>query len=86
MVEEATQAAPAEGAVGPQVEAVPGAEADEAGAGESTYVYQLRAFAASIASGEPVPTSAPSALVTMRLIDDAYRAAGLAPRPADGQG
>ena len=56
--------------------------ADEEGAGESTYVYQLRAFAAAIASGEPVPTSAASALVTMRLIDDAYRAAGLAPRPA----
>jgi predicted dehydrogenase len=57
--------------------------ADEPGGGESTYVYQLRAFAAAIASGEPVPTSAASALVTMRLIDDAYRAAGLAPRPAD---
>ena len=56
--------------------------ADEEGTGESTYVYQLRAFAAAIASGEPVPTSAASALVTMRLIDDAYRAAGLAPRPA----
>ena len=60
--------------------------ADEEGVGESTYVYQLRAFAAAIASGGPVPTSAASALVTMRLIDDAYRAAGLAPRPADGRG
>ena len=61
--------------------------ADEQGDGESTYVYQLRAFAAAIASGEdPVPTSAEHAAVTMRLIDDAYRAAGLAPRPADGQG
>jgi predicted dehydrogenase len=59
--------------------------ADEEGAGESTYVYQLRAFAAAIASGGPVPTSAASALVTMRLIDDAYRAAGLAPRPAGGR-
>ena len=59
--------------------------ADEEGAGESTYVYQLRAFAAAIASGEPVPTSAASALVTMRLIDDAYRAAGLAPRPASAR-
>jgi predicted dehydrogenase len=48
-------------------------------------VYQLRAFAAAITSGEPVPTSAASALVTMRLIDDAYRAAGLAPRPAGGR-
>ena len=60
--------------------------ADEAGGGESTYVYQLRAFAAAIASGDPVPTSAANAAVTMRLIDDAYRAAGLAPRPADGAG
>ena len=67
--------------------------ADEAGGGESTYVHQLRAFAAAIASGDPVPTSAEHAAVTMRLIDDAYRAAGLAPRPtaelerpADGPG
>ena len=58
--------------------------ADEPGDGESTYVYQLRAFAAAIASGDPVPTSAEHAAVTMRLIDDAYRAAGLAPRPAGG--
>ena len=61
------------------------AVADEPGTGESTYVYQLRAFAAAISSGEPVPTSAASALVTMQLIDDAYRAAGLVPRPADGR-
>ena len=59
--------------------------ADEEGAGESTYVYQLRAFAAAIASGDPVPTSAEHAAVTMRLIDDAYRAAGLAPRLAGGR-
>jgi predicted dehydrogenase len=60
--------------------------AEEEGTGESTYVYQLRAFAAAIASGEPVPTSADHAAVTMRLIDDAYRAAGLAPRPTGGRG
>jgi predicted dehydrogenase len=59
--------------------------ADEPGAGESTYVYQLRAFAAAISSGEPVPTSAASALVTMPLIDAAYRAAGLVPRRAGGR-
>ena len=58
--------------------------ADEPGGGESTYVYQLRAFAAAIASGDPVLTSAEHAAVTMRLIDDAYRAAGLAPRPTAG--
>ncbi len=60
--------------------------ADEQGGGDSTYVYQLRAFAAAIASGDPVPTSAAHAVVTMRLIDDAYRAAGLLPRPSDQRG
>jgi predicted dehydrogenase len=60
--------------------------ADEQGGGDSTYVYQLRAFAAAIAGGAPVPTSAAQALTTMRLIDDAYRAAGLLPRPSDRRG
>jgi predicted dehydrogenase len=61
--------------------------ADEEGGGDSTYVHQLRAFAAAIAAGsEPVPTSAAHALVTMRVIDDAYRAAGLALRPTGGPG
>ena len=54
--------------------------ADEAGQGDTTYLGQLRAFAAAIAGGEPVPTSAAHAVTTMRLIDDAYRAAGLLPR------
>ena len=54
--------------------------ADEQGGGGSTYVHQLRAFAAAIAEGGPVPTSAAHAVTTMRLIDDAYRAAGLALR------
>ena len=61
--------------------------ADEQGGGDSTYVGQLRAFAAAIAAGDgPVPTSAAHAVVTMRLIDDAYRAADLLPRPAKGRG
>ena len=60
---------------------------DEQGGGDSSYVGQLRAFAAAstIAAGQgadPVPTSAAHAAVTMRLIDDAYRAAGLALRPS----
>ena len=55
--------------------------ADEQGGGDSTYVGQLRAFAAAIAKGDPVPTSAAHAVTTMRVIDDAYRAAGLLPRP-----
>ena len=60
--------------------------ADEPGGGESTYVHQLRAFAAAIAGDGQVPTSAGHAVGTMRVIDDAYRAAGLAPRPAGGPG
>jgi len=60
--------------------------ADEPGDGEPTYVYQLRAFAAAIAGDGQVPTSAAHAVVTMRLIDDAYRAAGLRPRPAEQPG
>jgi predicted dehydrogenase len=59
--------------------------ADETGGGETTYVYQLRAFAAAIADGDQVPTSAASAAVTMQIIDDAYRAAGLAVRPVDAR-
>ena len=63
--------------------------ADEQGGGDSTYVGQLRAFAAAIAAGpgsDPVPTSAAHAVMTMRVIDDAYRAAGLLPRPTEGPG
>src|ERR1022692_3254488 len=56
--------------------------ADEHATGDTTsYTYQLRAFAAAIAAGGPVPTSAAQAVATMRVIDDAYRAAGLALRP-----
>ena len=60
--------------------------ADEQGGGDSTYVGQLRAFAAAIAEGDQVPTSAAHAVTTMRVIDDAYRAAGLLPRPTEGRG
>jgi predicted dehydrogenase len=56
--------------------------ADERGSGDTTYTEQLRAFAAAIAGGGTVPTSAAHAVTTMRLIDDAYRAAGLLPRGA----
>jgi predicted dehydrogenase len=50
---------------------------DERGDGEATYVWQLRAFAEAIFGGQPVATSAEHAVTTMRLIEDAYRAAGL---------
>jgi predicted dehydrogenase len=45
--------------------------------GEPTYDAQLRAFIAAIRDGQPYPTTADDAVVTMRLIDDIYRAAGL---------
>ena len=46
-------------------------------AGDTTFAWQLRAFAAAALDGEPFPTTAASAVTTMRLIDDAYQAAGL---------
>jgi predicted dehydrogenase len=45
--------------------------------GESTYVAQLRAFAAAVRDDGPVLTPPEDAVLTMRLIDDIYRAAGL---------
>jgi predicted dehydrogenase len=48
--------------------------------GEPTYTCQLRAFAAAVLRGTPLPTSAADAVTNMSLIDDAYRAAGLPPR------
>jgi predicted dehydrogenase len=62
--------------------------ADEHGSGDTTFTWQLRAFAAAIAAADEgssvegaLPTSAANAVATMRVIDDAYRAAGLALRP-----
>ena len=52
----------------------------DGGAADTTFVWQLRAFAAAVTEGAPFPTTADSASVTMRVIDDAYRAAGLPPR------
>jgi predicted dehydrogenase len=46
----------------------------------TSYVWQLRAFAEAIRTGGPVETSAENATATMRVIDDAYRAAGLPTR------
>jgi predicted dehydrogenase len=48
---------------------------------ETTYLGQLRAFAAAVLRGEPFPTTPEHAIVTMELIDDIYEAAGLPPRP-----
>ena len=48
--------------------------------GEPSYDAQLRAFLGAVADDRPFPTTARDAVVTMRLIDDVYRAAGLPPR------
>jgi predicted dehydrogenase len=45
--------------------------------GESTYTHQLRAFAAAVLGGSPAPTGPDDAVANMRVIDAAYRAAGL---------
>jgi len=45
--------------------------------GEPTYDAQLRAFVAAVREGTPFPTTPRDAVVTMRLLDDIYRAAGL---------
>ena len=49
-------------------------------AGGHTYTYQLRAFTEAVLDGGPVLTPAEDAVVTMGLIDDVYRAAGMRPR------
>ncbi|HEY6319596.1 MAG TPA: Gfo/Idh/MocA family oxidoreductase [Acidimicrobiia bacterium] len=48
--------------------------------GGPTYVYQLRAFAAAVRDGTPFPTTPADAVANMKVIDAAYRAAGLEPR------
>jgi predicted dehydrogenase len=48
----------------------------------TSFVWQLRAFAKAIRTGSPMETTPANALATMRVIDDAYRAAGLPLRPA----
>jgi predicted dehydrogenase len=46
----------------------------------ATYRYQLEAFVAAVRSGAPVQTGTSDAIANMRVIDDAYRAAGMEPR------
>jgi predicted dehydrogenase len=47
---------------------------------EPTYLFQLRAFAAAALRGEPILTGPADSIANMRVIDAAYRAAGLEPR------
>jgi predicted dehydrogenase len=48
--------------------------------GRPTYEYQLRAFADAVRRGGPVLTPPSDSIATMRVIDAAYEAAGLARR------
>jgi predicted dehydrogenase len=45
--------------------------------GDATYTYQLRAFAAAVRTGSPVPTGPEHAVANMRVIDAIYTKAGL---------
>ena len=45
-----------------------------------SYTYQLEAFAAHVLHGAPLPLDTVDAVENMRLIDAAYRAAGMNPR------
>ncbi len=66
----------------PNGPSAPSGDADPGSPGGTTFAWQLRAFAAAVREGAPFPTTAGHALATMRVIDDAYRAAGLPPRGA----
>lgn len=55
----------------------PGGTRRERVRGDSTYTYQLRAFAAATLRGEPVLTTPEDAVANMHQIDAIYRAAGL---------
>jgi predicted dehydrogenase len=46
-------------------------------AGEATYTHQLRAFAAAVTQGTPVPTNPTESIANMRVIEAVYRQAGL---------
>lgn len=48
----------------------------------SSYTFQLEALAAHLRDGAPAPLDADDAVESMVLVDEAYRAAGLSPRPA----
>lgn len=48
--------------------------------GDSTYTYQLRAFARLVRDGTPVPTDPADAVANMRVIDAIYEKAGMRPR------
>jgi len=49
---------------------------------DSTFTYQLRAFAAAVRGGPAMPTDGHDGIIGMRIIDDVYRKAGLPLRSA----
>ncbi|HVA79068.1 MAG TPA: Gfo/Idh/MocA family oxidoreductase [Candidatus Binataceae bacterium] len=57
-------------------------ETQEKFEGDSTFAYQLRAFAAAVRGGPAMPTDARDGVIGMRIIDEVYRKAGLPVRGA----
>ena len=57
-----------------------GTRHERVGIKESTYEHQLRAFVGAVRDGAPTLTPPAESVANMRVIDAAYRAAGLAPR------
>lgn len=47
---------------------------------QSSYVFQLRAFARAVLQNEPSPVPSNDAVANMQVIDAVYRAAGMEPR------
>jgi predicted dehydrogenase len=62
------------------VETPAGAATEHLGT-RSSYTYQLEAFIAALRGGPAMVTSSADSVLTMQLIDECYRAAGLQPRP-----
>jgi predicted dehydrogenase len=58
----------------------PGVRVRESADRKSTYRYQLEAFRDAVRHGRPFAGSTSEAVATMQVIDDIYRAAGMAPR------
>jgi len=48
--------------------------------GDATYTHQLRAFAAAVRDGTPVPTGPDHGIANMKVIDAVYLKAGMQPR------
>jgi predicted dehydrogenase len=56
---------------------IDGKKTSERVKGEPTYNAQLRFFVGAVRDGTPFPTTADDAILTMTIIDDIYKAAGL---------